>query len=144
MEETFKLVALRLIDSHMYIHCLDLPQEVKEEKDIDIQACLNDHHFTLSTGDVLLMDAKVEESESFITVSGERRGWLRFKNITPISLPSHISDYSWWLPWEKYLTLFGKEREILNGVGITKNVRSEGYSVSHPKIKSTLIKHVIH
>lgn len=144
MEETFKLVALRLIGSHMYIHCIDLLQEVKEEKDIDIQAYLNGRHVKLTDGDVLLMDAKVEESESFITVSGERRGWLRFKNMTSNDLPSPISDHSWWLPWEKYLTLFGKERKILNGVGITKNIRSEGYSVSHPKIKSTLIKHTVY
>lgn len=141
--ETFKLVVIRNVNNHFYVHCLSLPENVKEEIDVDIQACLNDYHVSLVNNDTLLVNATIVETDTSIIITGEKRGWLRFKNTSSCCLPDHISDHTWWLPWEKRLTLFGKERKVLRGVAITKGTRSEGFYVSHPRTMYTLVKHVI-
>ena len=139
--EKFEVITLRNIKGRFYIHCYSCPDINGDEV---LYEFIKSIHKPLS-GDILLLNTTVDidRPDYMISISGNRRMWKLFNGER--SIPEDIQkENEWYLPWViESSSFFGKPKQLLRGLAITKPSISESYELLAHKTHCTIIKHTV-
>lgn len=141
--EKFEVITLRNLEGRFYIHCYSCPPDIKSDK--VLYEFIKSIHKPLS-GDILLLNATIDidRPDYMISISGNRRMWKLFNGESSIPGDIEKEESEWYLPWVTESSFFfGKSKQCLRGLAITKPSISELYELLAHKTHCTIIKHTV-